>query len=556
MTHINNIRKYTLAGLAIFITCVSLFLGACSDRGQNSGIQGVTPNESIGNQASRTLIRGNSSEPSSLDPQNPSGLPEMMVLYDLFEGLTIPAPDGVAKPGVATHWETSDGLTYRFHLRENARWSNGDRVTAHDFVFSWRRLADPDQGDPQVILSELVPIRNAKAIESGEMPPETLGIQALSDFELKITLSEQVYDFVDQTALVTLMPVHAETLVEHGKNWTRPGNFVSNGAFTLSKWVVNERIEAIRNQYYWDKDNVDLDRVVFLPSKSRKSEIDRFLSGELHITYGIPAGSYEEISRNYPHELHTSMVNGAVGFSINTSKPPFDDAKLRRALAYALNREVFANSVVSGTSRPTYSYGINVTPTGDTTTSHWHELTQLEREKLAKELYQDAGFSEKNPLKLRLLYSTSDENRKLSLAAAAMWKEVLGIDVTLDGREWKVRYEALVSGDFDLALFMPMYGREPAYQYQLIASDGFQNFGNHHDPKYDEIVATATKTLDANQRQLIYTSAEEILAAQMPYIPVYHSSMSRLVSQNVRGYQSTNGMIPLSKFMSLKEQHP
>lgn len=501
-----------------------------------------------------TLIRGNGPEPSSLNPQAPHGLTEMMILYDLFEGLTVPAPSGGVLPGVATHWETRDGLTYRFYLRDDARWSNGDAVTAHDFVRSWRSLASPERDFPESSLSQIAPIQNTKAIESGEMPVESLGILALDDFTLEVALEEKVYDFIERTSFSSLLPIHTNTLEKYGKDWTRPENFVGNGAFTLDKWVVNERLEVIPNPYYWDSDELSLGRVAFLPLGSRKAEIDRFRTGELHITHGVPSEHYEDLARNFPKELYDTMVSGALGLNVNVAKPPLNDPRLRKALAYALDRQVLATAIAGVPAKPVYNYGAEVTLPGDSQTSQWRILTQAEREQEARNLYHATGFSDAKPLKVKLIYAASEQNKKIVLAVAAMWNQVLGALVTPEGKEWKVWGQSITDGDFDLTLFKPMYTGEPARQYQRLATGGFQNFGGFHNQNYDALAARTTTTLDFGLRHEIYAQLEAILAEEMPYIPLYEWSMSRLVSEQVQGYESTTGMIPLSKFLSFEGQ--
>ncbi|WP_237068334.1 peptide ABC transporter substrate-binding protein [Microbulbifer guangxiensis] len=544
-------RRLTEQSLTVVLLATgAIFLAACGDavngRGkQDSNIPGP---DSISN--SRTLVRGNSASPTSLDPQHPGGLPQQLVIRDLFEGLTVPAQDGGVIPGVAARWESKDGLVYRFHLREDARWSNGDPVTAHDFVFSWGRLAAADRDHPESSLSRILPVKNAREIEAGELPLDRLGIQAINDLTLEVELSEPLYNFVRATSWTSLVPVHRPSIARHGKAWAKPGNLISNGAFTLSKWVVNGRIEAERNAEYWDHDNVQLDRVVYLPVTSRKQELDRFRTGELHITYGVAPEGVPELEQQFPQAMQEILVDGIVGLSVNTTKPPLDDPRVRRALAYALDREVMATGVAGRPSRPAYSYGIGVVPLGSNQEAQWHLLPEQEREQWAKELYGQAGYSKSYPLKISILFSASDENKNIAMAAAAMWKKVLGAEINLDGVEWQVRNQRLLAGQFDVAIFKQQQGPEPANQYQQLSERGFQNFGDFRHAEYEALAAMTTSTLDAGARQAIYSQLEAILAEQMPFIPIYQMGQYRLVSPEIQGYETTQLTIPASKFLS------
>lgn len=476
------------------------------------------------------LVRGSYAEPTSLDPHIGIGN-EIFILRDLREGLVSTSADGKLIPAVAERWETVDNLVFTFYLRREARWSNGDPVTAHDFVFSWRRLVSPEIASPYGWYLGGAGIENATEINQGLMSPESLGVTALDDHTLQVKLAEPVAYFVDMLTHTTTHPLHSETLEKYGKDSTKPGILISNGPFQLSTWVVNERIELTQNPHYWDQESVKIDKVTYLPIHDPGAELQRYLAGELDITYVIPPNQISRLLNESPEEVHLDPFLGTRYILFNTQKPPFNDVRLRKALAYAIDRTTIAKKVEGAGEVPSYS----LIPPGYLSTSlpetHWENWTQSEREERARSLYREAGYSQDNPLKIRYL-----GKGRLATGLAAMWKRVLGVETVVESQEFKVFLNTLAEGEFEIAAGT-WWGdyNEPSTMLNLMLTGGGTNFSGYSNSEYDALMQFSKHTAEAKDRDALYAKAETLLAEDMPIAPVYQFTTARLVKPHVGG---------------------
>ncbi|NND36812.1 MAG: peptide ABC transporter substrate-binding protein, partial [Gammaproteobacteria bacterium] len=302
----------------------------------------------------QVLRRGNGAEPQTLDPHRGEGVPSANLHRDLFEGLTIEAPDGRVIPGVAESWEVSeDGTVYMFRLRRNAKWSNGEPVTAHDFEFGFRRSVDP------MTLSNyssiLEPIVNATEVIRGEKPPEELGVEAVDDYTFVIRLNGPTPYLPGLLNHSTTYPVNRKNIEEFGSKFIRGGNLVSNGAYQLVEWIPQSYIQLVRNEHYWDNDNTTIDTVYYYPTENQDSELKRFRAGELDITEDIPQKQIAWVRENFPDSVRIDPYLGSYYFGFNVTKPPFKDRpRLRKALAMALDRNIIAEQVAGAGELPSY----------------------------------------------------------------------------------------------------------------------------------------------------------------------------------------------------------
>jgi oligopeptide transport system substrate-binding protein len=481
---------------------------------------------------------GNGAEPQTLDPHTGSGVPGSNIQRELYEGLINEAPNGDLIPGAAESWEVSDdGRTYTFTLRANARWSNGDPVTANDFVYSLRRSLDPATLSRYTFI--LNPILNAREIAAGERPTMDLGARALDDLTLEIVLESPTPYFLGLLTHSASFPVHRPSVEQHREQHTRPGNMVSNGAFMLDEWVVQSNVQVVRNPHYWDAENTILERVYFHNTEDQSAEIRRYRADEIDITYAtIARRQLPWVRENIPDELHIAPYLGTYYYSFNTSRPPFDTGpELRRALALAIDREIITEQVLTSGEIPAFGW---VPPLSDYDNQEMAEAswTQAEREEEARRLYALAGYSEDNPLVAEFLYNTQDDHRRVGLAAAAMWKQVLGAEVTLRNQEWKVfldtrqaRTETQVFrnawiGDYnDAYTFAELYHSE----------SGLNNTGWGND-EYDRLLGLASEENDLTVRAGYLQRAEAILLDEMPILPIYHYVTVRLVKPWVGGF--------------------
>ncbi|MGL5556687.1 MAG: ABC transporter substrate-binding protein, partial [Aeromonas veronii] len=395
------------------------------------------------------LVKGNGSEPATLDPHKTEGTVESNILRDLFEGLVASGPKGEILPAVAESWETKDNKHYVFHLRKDAKWSNGDPVTAHDFVFAFQRAVDPKTASPYSWYLEIPTIANASEIIAGKKPADTLGVKATDDYTFEVQLEKAIPYFVSMLSHTTTYPVPKKVIEKFGDKWTQPENMVSNGAYTLKNWVVNERVEVERNKHYWNDGKTVINKVVYLPIQSTNADLSRYLAGEVDITYQMPIERFKQMKKEKPDELKVTGYVGTYYYQYNVKKKPFDDVRVRTALSYAIDRNVIADKVMGQGQTPGYTLVPDFVDGFKPVAPEWSKMTQAERDAKAKALLQEAGFDASKPLKFELLYNTDDNHKKVAVAVASMWKK-LGVQVSLVNQEWKTYLETKKQGQFDV----------------------------------------------------------------------------------------------------------
>lgn len=487
------------------------------------------------------LIRGNGTEVASLDPHKSEGVPESHVIRDLLEGLVNQDADGNTIPGVAERWETSDNQTYTFHLRQDAKWSNGDPVTAQDFVYSWQRAIDPATASPYSWYMEYTKMKNAREIIAGEKAPSTLGVKALDDHTLVVELETPLPYFVMMTGHTTMKPVHRATVEKHGDQWTRAGNYVSNGAYMLDRWVVNERLELKRNAHYWDDAKTVINKVTFLPIENQVAEMNRFLSGEIHITNEVPIEHFRRLQRDHADSVSVVGSLCTYYYGFNNEKPPFDDVRVRKALSFAIDRDVIANAIMGQGEKPAYFLTPEITYGFQPEMPAYGKMTQQQRLAEARKLLEEAGYNRGNPLRFNLLYNTSENHRKVATAIQSMWRSGLGVNVTLENQEWKTYLDSRREGNFDVtrAGWCGDYNEASSF-LTLMKSSNSSNDPRYHSEEYDALMAKAMTTTSEKERQAIYAQAEKLLARDMPIAPIYQYVKSRLLSPLVGGFPSNN----------------
>lgn len=487
------------------------------------------------------VIRGNGAEPATLDPQKNEGVPESNILRDLFEGLATTDENGKIRPAVAESWENKDNKVFTFKLRKDAKWSNGDPLTANDFVYGFQRVVDPKTASPYASFMELAHITNAAAITKGEKPVTDLGVKALDDHTLEVTLDTPVPYFLIMTAHTTMYPAHKGVIEKFGDKWTAPENFVGNGAYKIANWVVNEKLELVRNENYWDNANTVINKVTYLPIESQVTDMNRFLAGETTMTYEMPNEHFKRLQKEQPASVKVTPYLCAYYYEFNTKKPPFDNVKVRQALSYAINREVIADSVVSKGEKPAYIFTHQNTAGFKPEFPEYSKLTQAERDAKAKELLTEAGFGADKPLSFTLLYNTSDNHKKIALAVSSMWKKALGVEVKLENQEWKTFLDTRRNSNYDVsrAGWCGDYNEASTF-LTLLKSDNPTNYGKYVSAEYDQLLADAIKAPTDDDRNAIYNKAEAVLTKDVPIAPTYHYVNARLVKPNLGGYPMNN----------------
>lgn len=488
----------------------------------------------------QVLHRGNGSEPGTLDPHRASGDVAADILRDLYEGLTSEDLDNKVVPGVAERWDMSeDGKTYRFYLRKNARWSNGDPLTAQDFVYALRRSVDPQLSS--VYAQVLAPIVNVEAIIAGEKPPESLGVSAIDAHTVQIRLNGPTPYLPGLLTLSVAYPVHRASVEKYGEQFSRPDRLIGNGAFVLKEWVVNDHIKVVRNPYYWDNASTVLDAVYFYPIEDQSSELKRYRAGELDWTKEVPNNQFKWIKKNLANELHVTPMLTTYYYDFNVTRPPFkDNPKLRQALSMAIDRDIIAEKVAGVGEVPAWAWvppGIaNYTPQ----LLPYHSMTREARLGEARRLYAEAGYSQSNPLQTQIRYNTSENHKRIAIAVASMWRKNLGVQVRLLNEEWKVfiknregRVVTRVMRDGWSADY------NDAYSFLQILQTGFDlNYSGYSNPAYDRLVEAAALEADLTRRAHLMEQAERLMLADHPLMPIYHYVTKRLVKPYVGNYRN------------------
>lgn len=539
MTRTMNARFGGLIALAAMLA-----LAGCGGDGTEAG-GGSAAAVQIGGPSGTELAEhqvlhlGNGAEIQTLDPHRGEEIQGSNIQRDLYEGLVNEAPNGDLVPGAAESWDVSaDGQVYTFHLRRTARWSNGDPVTAHDFVFGLRRGIDPATLSRYGFI--LTPIKNADEITAGKLPPTELGVRAVDDYTLEIELANATPYFLGLLTHSMAYPMHEPSYKEHGDLFTRPGNLVTNGAFMLEDWVVQSHIKVVRNPHYWDAANVKLTEIWFYPTEDLSAELQRYRAGELDYTYDIPTARFAWISENLGDELKIAPWVGSYIFGFNTTRPPFkDNPKLRRALSLAVDREILTKDVLGAGERPAFGW---VPPMKNYTGQNMVEAswTQAEREAEAKRLYAEAGYSEKNPLRTTIYYNTHEDHRRISVTLASMWQTVLGAEFELLNQEWKVFLDTR-NEKIDTRIFRSGWigDYDDAFTFaEFFRSTSGQNDAGYNSPEYDRLLVASQSELDPVKRAALLEEAERVLLADMPVIPLYHYVSQHLVKPWVRGYEA------------------
>jgi ABC-type oligopeptide transport system substrate-binding subunit len=485
-----------------------------------------------------TVLRiANLAEPDSLDPHRTDLLAEIHVVRNLFEGLVVLDPKGNVAPGVAESWSISeDGLSYRFKLRANAKWSNGDPVTADDFVFSFRRLEDPKGNS--LLAEELYPIKNAEEVNTGKLDATALGVAAPDARTVEITLKAPTPYFLQLLTIEQAMPVHGKT-VRLGGDWVKPGKMVSNGAYVLDDWKPSSHIRIVKNPHYWNAAKVAIDAVLFDPSDNRATVLKRYRAGEFDIVYGnVPSDQLGWLKQNMPKELHIAPFAMVQYYVINTTKPPLSDPRLRQALAMAINREVLVEKITLGGELPAYGLVPDGMANYVSQKVSWAKMNQADRDAAAIKLMSEAGYGPRKPLNLRLEYGPAELAKRTAVAIAAMWKK-LGVNVEHVVTEGKVHFANMRQGDFEVgsAQWAADYIDAREFLFLWQTSTKAENYARFSNPDYDRLMGEASVTSEQDKRTQLLAQAERVVLQEMPFLPMYFYVSKNLVSTRVKGWE-------------------
>jgi oligopeptide transport system substrate-binding protein len=490
----------------------------------------------------KVLLFGNGAEPQDLDPQTTTGSPERRLTSVFFEGLINQAADGNnIEPGVAERWEISpDGLVYTFHLRADARWSNGDPVTANDFVQSAKRMLTPELGADYAYMFFVA--AGAEDYYGGRLKDfAQTGFKALDPHTFQLTLRQPTPFLLNALVHHAWFPVHTPTLEKFGglarkeTKWTRPENFVGNGPFLIREWRPHQIIVAVPSPTYWDRARVKLDEIRFFPVELADTEERMFRTGQLDVTYEVPLTKIAVYRLEMPEALHIDPYCSVYFYRFNVARKPFDDVRVRRALALAIDRETLVKNVTLANEEPAYSI---IPPGVGGYQSRYHLQGDLAE---AKRLLAEAGYPDGHGFpKVELLYNTLEKHRTIAEALQQMWRRNLGIDITLYNQEWKVYLDSQKTTNFQIqrAGWVADYV-DPHVFLDLWRTGGGNNNTNWGSAEYDRLLAQSLDAKTTEARYEIYQQMEKILLDELPVMPIYFYTYARLIRPVVKNYHTT-----------------
>jgi oligopeptide transport system substrate-binding protein len=514
--------------LLLLLPLLCLFLSGCGPRERpvDAGVR------------DGFLLVGNGTEPATLDPHLAVGVTEHEILRAVLEGLvTRDGRDLNVRPGVASSWTISDdGTVYTFILDPHARWSNGDPVTAHDFLFSFERMLNPKLGSSYAKM--LHPLAGAAAYNRGEISDfSEVGARALDKRTLELRLEKPLAYFLDLLAHGAWFPVHPPTVLAAGdpydrlSRWTRPQQWVGNGPFKLTEWRLNAVVEVRRNPYFREAESVRLNGIRFFPIASIDTEERAFRAGFLHMSHTIPPHRIDWYRANRPSAMHIDTYLGTYYYTINVRNPPLDDARVRLALAMSIDREAIVESILRAGQKPAWHF------TPPDTAGYTSPYQQRYDPEEARQLLAEAGFPNGEGFpEVEVLFNTSEAHREIAVAIQQMWRRELGIHVRLHNEEWKVYLDSRRAGRFEIlrAGWIGDFNDPATFLDLFTRASGNNPSGWSHDD-YEKWMLAARATRDPAERKRLFGKAEALLLQEAPVIPLYFYVRSTLLDERVRG---------------------
>lgn len=505
--------------------------------------------------AASVLRRGTSADAPTLDPVVAAGTLSAPIINDLFEGLL--GKDAALKriPGSAESWTVSpDGRTYTFRLRPKLQWSDGVPLTADDFVYSYRRLVTPAVAAP--IAGQFYLVENARDIVAGKLPPEKLGVSAPDPRTVVIRLSSPAPYFLDLVGNLNAVPTPRHVIEKHGKDWTRPENMVTNGPYTLVERIPQTMTKLRRNPRYHAASSVRTDEVEWYPTQDLATSLRRFRAGELDQILNFPPDEIDRLRKEMPGSLKIAPSQGVYFLVVNLRKPQFADARVRRALALAVDRQGLTDKLLRTGVKPTFSLVGPDFSNYDGIRLPEESQPMAQRQAEARRLLAAAGFGPGKPLTFEYVYDTNEENRKIAVALAAMWQAV-GAKAQAVNVDFGQLNRQIRTGSFDVARWSYFASfDDPIALLQLYAGDNTNNYAGYLNPEYDRLLLQSNVTADPAARRKLLEQAETILVRDAPIIPIYDYVRRYLVAPGVEGWVTSGRGPTPSRFLSVKPAAP
>ena len=500
--------------------------------------------------AEMVLNRSGGSDPSSLDPQKATGNTAVPILNELFVGLMTTDPNGRMTYGLAeSHTVSDDGLVWEYTLRDGLKLSDGTPLTAKDVAWSLQRLMLPETAAryAQFFYS----VKNGRPVTAGDAPPESLGITAPDEKTVRFELSVPNPLLPQALNSFSAMPSPRHKIEELGKNWTKPGQFVSNGAYMLAEWLPGTRLTLKKNPHFYDADNVQIDTVNFYPTQNLNTVFNRFRAGELDAILNFPPEQMDWIKENLADELRISPTLGIYYFLINAKKPPFDDVRVRKAIALAFDRVALIERLLDTGVIPAYSFVSPVVDDYEVARASIADMSMTDRLAEAKRLMAEAGYGRDNPVTFELAYDTQEENRKIAVAMKSMWAAI-GLNADLMDTEFRNLNRKARTRDFDImrwAWFSPF--NDAAGYLNLLRAGDPSNYVDYANPDFNALMDQANSISDQDERNRLMRQAEQILMEDYVILPVYHYVSRRLVKTHVDGWNENARNNYLARYMTV-----
>lgn len=531
-------KKSKFSLLSAFIVAILMLSGCFSGDKEQAG----TGEE--GGKAEKKVLRiNNSSEPGSLHPGTAQGTHDSWMLEHAFEGLTKKTPEGEIVDGMAEKWDRSeDGLTWTFHIKDDVKWSNGDPVTAEDFEYAWKYALHPETASQYAY--QLYYLAGAEEFNSAENEAdyaeleENVGVKAVDEKTLEVTLGEPTPYFLDLTAFYTYYPVN-KNVQEENPDWALEAeSYVSNGAFKLTEWKHKESMTLEKNEHYYDKDKINLDEVQMVMIEDENTAWQMYQADELDLAYPLPNDIQGELVNSNNEEFHNAPDLALYYYNLNNDVKPFNNPKVRKALSMAIDRKSLVEHVAQGGQKP----ALSIIPPGipDVSGDFQENTGELFKEDVeeAKKLLEE-GLKEEGMNKMpefTILYNTLEAHKKIAEAIQEMWRKNLEVEVKLENAEFQVKIDREKAGDYDIsrAGWIGDYV-DPMTFLDLWVTDGPHNDANWSNAEYDELIKKAKTTMDEKDRADTMHKAEEVLIDEMPVIPIYFYTKPYTVKPHVKG---------------------
>ncbi len=488
--------------------------------------------------AKQEMVRNNGAEPESLDPALIESTGAFNILIDVFEALTAVDAHGAIVPGAAESWKQTEPSTWVFKLRKGAQWSNGTPVTADDFVYAWRRLVDPKSA-AALGSTDGAYILNGVAITQGKKPVTDLGARAIDPLTLEVKTPGPIPFLPAILAFAQFSPQPRAVVEKYGRDWTKPGNMVGNGAYMLKDWQVNSKVVLEKNPKYWDAANVTLTRVTYLTVEDGNADLKLYQSGENDMMLQLPPGTYESLKTQYPKDIHLSHSIAMRYYALNNRDPLLKDVRVRKALSMVIDRDILSTKVTADGQVPVYGLMLKSSEGVDPLSYDWVGWPMDKRVAEARKLLAEAGV--KPGTVLKLAYNTSEYHKKMAIFAASEWKTKLGFETQMDTMEYKVLIRRRQTADYQIARdgWFPGYADITGF-LQLVQCDSDSNDNKNCNRAAEDLITQAKATADVGKRKTLLTQAARLEMDDYPMIPLLQYSVPRLVKPYIGGYDDAN----------------